>query len=91
MARICASVCASADVATVCVTCTGRKSGLSDDQRRGRRLVISELGEASYNPPRWHVCCKAFSKVSGKCQVAPEVNKIRLLASAISPTDTMPH
>ena len=32
------------------------------------------------NPSRWHVCCKAFSTVSGK---ASEVNKIRLLASAI--------
>ena len=68
-----------------------RKSVLLDDRRRGRRSVILELGEASYNPPRWHVCCDAFSKVSGKCQVAPEVNKIRPLASAISPADTIPH
>ena len=68
-----------------------RKSGLLDDRRRGRRSVISELGEASYNRPRWHVCYEAFSKVSGKCQIAPEVNKIRPLASAISPADTIPH
>ena len=74
------SIRTSADVTTVCV------SGLFDDQRRGRRSVISELGEAELQ--RWHVCRKAFSKVSGK---ASEVNKIRLLASAISPADTIPH
>ena len=42
------------------------KSGLLDDRRRGRQSVILELGEGSYNPPRWHVCYEAFSKVSGK-------------------------
>ena len=46
--------------------------------------------KTSYYPPKWYVCCKAFSKVSGKCQVAPEVNEIWLLASAISPADTIP-
>ena len=46
-----------------------RKSGLLDDRRRGRRSVILELG-------------KAAGKVSNRCQVAPEMNKIRLLAIA---------
>ena len=46
-----------------------RKSGLLDNRRRGRRSVILELG-------------KAAGKVSNRCQVAPEMNKIRLLAIA---------
>jgi hypothetical protein len=77
MVRICASILTSADVTTECV------SGLLNDRRRGRRSVISELGEADQGG----MCAKAFSKVSGK---ASEVNKIRLLASAISPADAIP-
>ena len=49
-----------------------RKSVLLDDRRRGRRSVIRELGEASYNPPRWHVCCDTFSKVSGNAKLLPK-------------------
>ena len=66
-ARICAVF---APVSTllpyVSLVRVSRKSGLLDDRRQGCRSVISELGEASYNPPRWHVCYEAFSKVSGK-------------------------
>jgi hypothetical protein len=59
-----------------------RKSGLLDDRRRGRRRrsVISELGNAVVTVTC--ACCQAFSKVSKRCQVAPEVNKISLLAIA---------
>ena len=88
VARICASIRASADI-TVSLIWVSRKSGLSDDRRRGRRSVVSEKPSYS-NLPRWHVCCEAFSKVSDKCQVAPEVSMIRLLASAISPAETIP-
>ena len=62
-----------------------RKSGLLDDRRRGCRgrsfrvIVTNSSG----------MCAAKLSKVSGKCQVAPEANKVRILASLISPADTI--
>ena len=52
-----------------------RKSGWLNDRRR-----VTHQGDMC--------AAKAFSKVSDKCQVSPEV---RLLASVISPADTIPH
>ena len=82
MVRICASILTSADVTTECVS----GCWMIGAEDVGQSFRSSE--KLSYgNPPRWHVCRKVFSKVSGK---ASELNKIRLLASAISPADTIP-
>jgi hypothetical protein len=65
-----------------------RKSGLLDARRRGRRSVISEPGEAELLTTHKSGMCAArrFQRSVANAKL-PEVNKIRLLASAISPTD----
>jgi hypothetical protein len=69
-----------------------RKSGLLDDRRRGRRSVISKPGQAELLTTHQSDMCAAgrFQRSVTNAKL-PEVNKIRLLASAISPTDTIPY
>ena len=57
-----------------------------------RRSVISEPGEAELLTTHYSGMCVArrFQRSVANSKL-PEVNKIRPLASAISPTDTIPH